>query len=155
MCTRSWKAIEVIPVAASESATSLAWYSRTPRIRRGPNTNDCTTSKIWRNPAQIWVSKEDWYYRNDESWSHKKVSQRLTYRWEYWREIKNELEARNSNEATMSDPSVGKGNNSQNMNSPRKVKHMSLDQHRETVVHNPSWRMLSQFTEVFYRNPDC
>jgi hypothetical protein len=48
-----------------------------------------------------------------------------------------------------------KGKNSHSMNSPRKVKHVSFHQHCETVPDNPSCRMSSQFTEVFYRNPDC
>jgi hypothetical protein len=52
ICTRSWKAIEVMAVAALEWATAfkLAEYSRTPRIRRGPSKDNCTTSKIWSKP---------------------------------------------------------------------------------------------------------
>jgi hypothetical protein len=35
---------------ASEPATSLVWYSRTLRIRRGPSTNICTPNKIPEQP---------------------------------------------------------------------------------------------------------
>jgi hypothetical protein len=48
----SWKAIVLIPVPASDSRTSSAWYSRTLRMRRGPNTNNCTKSPIWRKPSK-------------------------------------------------------------------------------------------------------
>jgi len=41
------------------------------------------------------------------------------------------------------------------MSSRCKVKHVSLRQHCETVLNNSSCRILSQFTEVFYCNPDC
>lgn len=44
--TRSWKEIEFIALAASESVTNFAWYSRTLRMRRGPSTDSCTVSKI-------------------------------------------------------------------------------------------------------------
>jgi len=46
-CTRSWKTTEFMLVPASELVTSLAWYSRTLRMRRGPSTNICTGNKIW------------------------------------------------------------------------------------------------------------
>ena len=51
ICTCSWKTIEFMLVSASESATSFAWYSRTLRMRRGPITNICTTTKTWRTPS--------------------------------------------------------------------------------------------------------
>jgi len=44
VCT--WKAIEAMAVASSELATTLALYCRMLRIRRGPNTNICTTQEI-------------------------------------------------------------------------------------------------------------
>jgi hypothetical protein len=95
--------MEVMAVAESESATSLAWYSRMLRIRRGPNTNDCTISEIWNNPVPIAPLRE-YSYRNDEPGPHAGVSEILTYRWECWRQVKNEAEARDSNEAGMFDP---------------------------------------------------
>jgi hypothetical protein len=59
MCARSWKAIEVMAIASSELATSLALYSRTPRIRRGPITNICTTSIVRVKPGKLLVAEED------------------------------------------------------------------------------------------------
>jgi hypothetical protein len=53
ICTCSWKTIEFMLASASEPATSFAWYSRTLRMRRGPNTNICTTIKIWKTPANM------------------------------------------------------------------------------------------------------
>jgi hypothetical protein len=41
------------------------------------------------------------------------------------------------------------------MSSPQKVKHVGFYQYRETVLDDPSCRMLSQLTEVFHSNPDC
>lgn len=52
-CTRYWKVIEVT-VAASKSATSLAWYSRVLRIRRGPSTNIWPSTNIGRK--QLYIS---------------------------------------------------------------------------------------------------
>jgi hypothetical protein len=66
ICTCSWKTIEFISMSASESATSFAWYSRTLRMRRGPNTNICTPNEIWRLPWIIKDPKEFEFYRNDE-----------------------------------------------------------------------------------------
>lgn len=41
------------------------------------------------------------------------------------------------------------------MSSPCKVKHVSFHQHCKTIPDDPSWRLLSQFTKVFYCNPGC
>jgi hypothetical protein len=68
ICTCSWKTIEFMLVSASESATSVAWYSRTLRMRRGPNTNICMTAKTWRPPESAWAPIEFEPYRNDEPW---------------------------------------------------------------------------------------
>jgi hypothetical protein len=66
ICTCSWKTIEFMLASASEPATSFAWYSRTLRMRRGPNTNICTTVKIGRTPSNIVYPIEFEFYRNDE-----------------------------------------------------------------------------------------
>jgi hypothetical protein len=68
MCTCSWKTIEFMLVSASESAMSFAWYSRTLRMRRGPNTNICTISKTWWPPLSARTPIEFEVYRNDEPW---------------------------------------------------------------------------------------
>ena len=49
MC--SWKAIADMAVPASELATSLAWYSRMLRMRRGPSTNICKGKTRSRTPT--------------------------------------------------------------------------------------------------------
>jgi hypothetical protein len=65
-CTRSWKTIEFMLVSASELATSFALYSRTLRMRRGPNTNICKTNKTLLAPLSIMIPIESSFYRNDE-----------------------------------------------------------------------------------------
>jgi hypothetical protein len=46
-------------VASSELATSFALYSRTPRIRRGPRTNICTTWIVGRIEIKISATEDD------------------------------------------------------------------------------------------------
>jgi len=129
--TRSWKTIEFMLVAASELATSWAWYPRTLRMRRGPSTNICTSTKIWRAPYSIWAPVEVEFYRNDEQWLQADVYDRSVYL-ELWRE-KTRLEARDANKARPCRTWTQKGKHIHITSSPCKIEHMRFYQHSETV----------------------
>jgi len=98
-CTRSWKTIEFILVSALDSARSLAWYSRTLRMRRGPNSNLCTLEEIWKAPLSIWASIDCEFYRNGEQWLQADVNNRSMH--EEPRRENNKLNARYTSKASM------------------------------------------------------
>jgi len=97
--TRSWNTISFMLVSASESATSFAWYSRTPRMRRGPSTNICTPAKTWRAPWSTWVPIKFEPYKNDQQLLQANVSDRSAHK-EFWR-VATKLEARDTKKTGM------------------------------------------------------
>jgi hypothetical protein len=82
-----------------------------------------------------------------------RLGHRSAYR-DQWRQ-QSEVEASNSSKATACARSA-KTNNHIQMTSLRcEVKDMGFYQHRKTVPDGRSCPWLSQFSEVFYSNPDC
>jgi len=98
ICMCSWKAIVVMPVPSSEVATSLAWYSRMLRMRRGPSTNICTTVTNWSTALYITAPTEDKFCRNNQERSGASESRKSTYK--YPRSQGAESEARDSTKTT-------------------------------------------------------
>lgn len=98
-CTRSWKAIEIMPVPdpASESIVSLAWCSRTQRIRRGPSTADCTMKDVSRRSKYINAAGE--YGPFGKWWSIITSRGQWQIIWHHWRGI-TKVEAKNYNKAS-------------------------------------------------------
>jgi hypothetical protein len=80
ICTCSWKTIDSMLVSASEPATSLAWYSRTLRMSRGPSTNIWTPNKISEAPESITVPVVSGFYGNDKSWLQADADDRPAHR---------------------------------------------------------------------------
>jgi hypothetical protein len=153
-CTRSWKIIEVMQVSAWDPATSSAWYSRTPRMRRGPSTNICTPYRIWEAPSGTWAPQEFEFYRNNEQWLQVSVSDRSAHQ-ERWRD-RTKLEAGDTKKARMCRTWAGNNNHIHDTSSPCKIKHVRFDQHSKTVPDGRSWGWaeLLQLTKVFRSNPE-
>jgi hypothetical protein len=108
ICTRSWKTIEFMLVSASEPATCFALYSRTLRMRRGPNTNICKYDKTSRALSNVLAPIEVEVYRNDEPWVWADVSDRSAHQ-EHWRET-SKLQARDAGKASTCGIWAGKDN---------------------------------------------
>ena len=142
-CTRSPKAIELILSPASAPSTNLAWYSRTPRMRRGPSTNICTMLAIWGSqskwqfpqyPSPIWMMRD-----------RLRCSRSASYI-ERWRQHATDCKAWNHNEATMCQISAGKTISNCKLTMQSKICEFSL-----TPWKCSQWSILLMIV-VFHRN---
>jgi hypothetical protein len=122
-CMRSWKAIEVMAVPSSDLVTRLAWYSRTPRMRRGPNINICTTRVNWIAPTNTSFIAEVEYCWNDERISQMQI---LVVGWHTKSCREKSLSWREETATKLVGSSSAKDNGIQITSEPREVKHMTL-----------------------------
>jgi hypothetical protein len=122
-CMRSWKAIEVMAVPSSDLVTRLAWYSRTPRMRRGPNINVCTTRVNWITPTKTPFIAEVEYCWNDERISEMQISIVGLHTKSCGEKS---LSGREETATKLVRSFSGKVNDMQIMSEPCEVKHMTL-----------------------------